>query len=113
MAKKKSEEAEAPAAEPVSDTNGNGQAPRKVVQRFSAQSGKDTHIVVEVIENEFSTQAGEKVTYLCAVCSRTYVKQDGQVGTSYSYRQYDIPVLMHLLHLAHGLILDQRVAVDF
>jgi hypothetical protein len=37
------------------------------------------------------------------VCSRPYIKQDGQLGTSYSYRQYDVSVLMHLLQKAHAV----------
>lgn len=111
MGRKKVEEPQGDANE-TPPANGNGQAPRKVVKKFTCQSGKDTHIVVEVVESEFQTQAGEKVSYLSAVCSRTYAKNDGEVGVSYSYRQFDIPVLSYLLTEAHAFILSQRTTAE-
>jgi hypothetical protein len=99
-----------PPGEIVQETNGH--PPRKVVKKFSCQSGKDTSIVVEVVENKFQTQSGEDVTNLCAVCSRPYVKVDGQLGTSYSYRHNDVPLLIHLLQKAHAFMLDHRLIED-
>ena len=115
MARKKNDAPETGTAEPVSDTNGhangNGQAPREVVKVFTALSGKDTTIKVEIVRSEFQTKDG-KMTVLSAVASKIYVKQDGSEGTSYSYRSTDVPVLIVLLDRAHAFIVGQRVIED-
>lgn len=112
MAKKKPTtdvQPESPEAPPTSPTE-NG-TPRKTVRTFSVQCGKDERIVVDVVESKHQTKDGE-ITILSAVCSRTYVKQDGEEGVSYSYRVQHIPLLSHLLGLAHGFIISTRVIED-
>lgn len=89
----------------------NGQAARKTVRKFSCPCGKDEQLHVEVVESEYPGQSG-RVTVLSAVCSRTYAKPDGETGVSFSYRVQHIPLLTHLLQLAHGFIVSQRVVED-
>ncbi len=106
------ETTQSPAAT-ASPSNGepNGQAARKTVRTFSCPCGKDEHLHVEVVESEHQGQTG-RITILSAVCSRTYVKPDGEAGVSFNYRAQHIPLLTHLLGLAHGFIVSQRVVED-
>lgn len=122
MAKKKTAESsadpppEAAPPEPVateSPCNGESGSPaaRTSVRKFSCPCGKDEHLHVEVVESEYPGPAG-RITILSAVCSRTYARPDGGAGMSYSYRAQHIPLLAHLLSLAHGFIVSQRVVED-
>lgn len=116
MARKRTDTAERPPpTDQVSDTNGtapdNGQAPRKTVRTFSCPCGKDEHLHVEVVESEHQTREG-KVVILSAVCHRTYLNGGAEEKVSYSYRVQHIPLLVHLLNLAHTFIVSTRVIDD-
>lgn len=90
-------------------TNGDQPYPQKIVKEFACPCGKDDQMVVRVVETEHQTKEGN-LKILSAVCMRTYVKPTGEMGVSYSYRVHHIPVLTHLLNLAHAFILSTRVA---
>ncbi len=115
MARKRTDTAPPPTSptEP-SDTNGtadNGQAPRKTVRTFSCPCGNEETLRVDVVESEHQTKDG-KITILSAVCSRTYVNGGAEEKVSYSYRVQHIPLLCHLLQLAHAFIISTRVVED-
>lgn len=89
------------------ETNGTHDKPRPVFSlRYNSDSS--TSIQVALWPNTITLRDGSVVTVLSLTIQRRYKDGNGDWHTSNSFRNHDLPVLMHALQRAHSYALDQR-----
>lgn len=111
MAKKKTDEVEAPSEQTQEATKSPGEVngeKRKPTTSWKFPAAAGVNIEVTLWPHTIKLQNGAEIEVQNATITRSYRDPQGQWKEGGSFRIAEIPVLIHALLKAHGFAMDHR-----